>query len=375
MKLRFFSLGALLSLWLTAAVFPADPVAAWDFTGGTHGWTGNARVAALNATPEGLAVKCLGEDPWIEGPGFDVPAGAMLRVTVTMKSSASPSAQFFYGPSFVPGRNSSFAVQNDGRWHTYTVILPKAGGPRTRLRLDPCDGEARIVVRSIGVEAIRRPKPPVFAKPSTAHTIESPHIVRAGQLRLVHDPKIWNGLRLRFGEKDLEKHANGLGATVLADILEAATLCADEDLITQALAVLDKQTAAYGGTVPRGAQTWEIPLHTPDILASAHLVRAYSFGYILSGRKSYLEQARYWAWTGVPFVYLVNPTDGDGHIRFELAGWGDQPYRLVLAGVAERPADLRVNERVLEARPDPGTGVLVVPLQGPARILIANPAP
>jgi hypothetical protein len=31
-------------------------------------------------------------------------------------------------------------------------------------------------------------------------------------------------------------------------------------------------------------------------------------GYLLTGYRDYLEQARYWAWTGVPFVYLVNPT-------------------------------------------------------------------
>jgi hypothetical protein len=62
--------------------------------------------------------------------------------------------------------------------------------------------------------------------------------------------------------------------------------------------------------VPRGAQTWECPLHTPDILASAQMVRCYTLGYELTGNTNYLEQARYWAWTGVPFVYLVNPTAG-----------------------------------------------------------------
>jgi hypothetical protein len=55
---------------------------------------------------------------------------------------------------------------------------------------------------------------------------------------------------------------------------------------------------------PRGAQTWELSLHTPDILASAHLVRAYVRGYELSGKKEYLDLARKWALSGVPFVYL-----------------------------------------------------------------------
>jgi hypothetical protein len=93
-------------------------------------------------------------------------------------------------------------------------------------------------------------------------------------------------------------------------ILEAAALTADKELIDEALKLLDKQTALYAETVPRGAQTWEVPLHTPDILASAHMIKAYALGYIISGKEEYLEQARYWAWTGIPFVYLYPPTSG-----------------------------------------------------------------
>jgi len=87
-------------------------------------------------------------------------------------------------------------------------------------------------------------------------------------------------------------------------------LSGDKVLIDKALELLDKQTSLYADTVPRGAQTWEVPLHTPDILASAHIVKAYTLGYIISGDEKYLEQARYWAWTGVPFVYLYPPTSG-----------------------------------------------------------------
>ena len=54
---------------------------------------------------------------------------------------------------------------------------------------------------------------------------------------------------------------------------------------------------------PRGAQIWECALHTPDILASALLVHAYVRGYELTGDHSYLDYARKWALTGVPFVY------------------------------------------------------------------------
>jgi hypothetical protein len=91
------------------------------------------------------------------------------------------------------------------------------------------------------------------------------------------------------------------------DLLEAAAFSGDRDLIAAALERLRAMKKFHNG-VPRGAQTWECPLHIPDILASAQMCRAYTLGYELSGDSAFLEEARYWAWTGVPFVYLVNPT-------------------------------------------------------------------
>lgn len=55
--------------------------------------------------------------------------------------------------------------------------------------------------------------------------------------------------------------------------------------------------------VPRGAQTWELSLHTPDILASAYQVWAYVRGFELTGDPQWLAEARRWALSGVPFVY------------------------------------------------------------------------
>jgi hypothetical protein len=112
---------------------------------------------------------------------------------------------------------------------------------------------------------------------------------------------------LDYGRTHRAREANGLTASVVATLLEAAVFSGDRALQESGLRqlwALDK----FRNTVPRGAQTWEIPLHTPDILASAHLVRAYTLGYELTGDPALLEQARYWAWTGVPFVYLSPPT-------------------------------------------------------------------
>lgn len=55
--------------------------------------------------------------------------------------------------------------------------------------------------------------------------------------------------------------------------------------------------------VPRAAQVWEVPVHTPDILASADACEAYLEGYFITGRKPYLDKAVYWGRTGLPFVY------------------------------------------------------------------------
>jgi hypothetical protein len=111
-----------------------------------------------------------------------------------------------------------------------------------------------------------------------------------------------------YAKTHYSDEANGLTSRVVVDLLEAAAFCGDADLLDaglKRLAAMDK----FRNGVPRGAQTWECPPHTPDILASAQMVRAYTLGYQLTGRTNWLEQARYWAWTGVPFVYLVNPAD------------------------------------------------------------------
>jgi hypothetical protein len=112
-----------------------------------------------------------------------------------------------------------------------------------------------------------------------------------------------------YGRTHFAPDANGLTAQVVASVLEAASFCGDPHLIQEGLRVL-QALDKFANTVPRGAQTWEIPLHTPDILASANLVRAYTLGYELSGEPHFLEQACYWAWTGVPFTYLAPPAEG-----------------------------------------------------------------
>jgi hypothetical protein len=108
--------------------------------------------------------------------------------------------------------------------------------------------------------------------------------------------------------------------TVLA-VLERALYSGDKTLIDQGLQKL-RALNKFRNTVPRGAQTWEVPLHTPDILASAYMLRVNLIGYELTGDVDLLEQARYWAWTGVPFVYLTQPVDAPVGVYSTIAVFG-----------------------------------------------------
>ncbi len=100
--------------------------------------------------------------------------------------------------------------------------------------------------------------------------------------------------------------SSGWTAIRAQDLLEHALITSDaraKEAGIKALKFLDTTTR------PEGAQTWELQLHVPDILASARLVRAYLAGYRLTDDKHYLDRAVYWAKTGLPFVYLWNAKD------------------------------------------------------------------
>ena len=100
-----------------------------------------------------------------------------------------------------------------------------------------------------------------------------------------------------------EDTAVGVCARPAQVLLDYARLTGDKASLDAGLRALDFMTAKRFD-VPRGAQVWEIPLHTPDQLASAYAVWAYVRGYELTGKKEYLAEARRWALSGIPFVYL-----------------------------------------------------------------------
>jgi hypothetical protein len=105
----------------------------------------------------------------------------------------------------------------------------------------------------------------------------------------------------QYARGHFEDTASGICAQPAADLLEYAWLTGDRRALEAGVRTLEYMKRFR---TPRGAQTWEVPLHTPDLLASAHLVQAYVRGYELTDNREYLEHARKWALSGVPFVYL-----------------------------------------------------------------------
>lgn len=73
------------------------------------------------------------------------------------------------------------------------------------------------------------------------------------------------------------------------------------DLYDAAENVLEYMAACK---VPRAAQVWEVPFHSPDILASAYAVEAFMEAYQFTGETRWRDAARNEARRGLPFVYF-----------------------------------------------------------------------
>lgn len=123
----------------------------------------------------------------------------------------------------------------------------------------------------------------------------------------------------------------GLTARAATAVLEYALLSADGEARTAGMKAL---AAMRQFRVPRAAQVWEVPVHTPDILASAQAVDAYLAGYRLTGDARLLQDAIYWARTGLPFVYVWHPTDQPAMQGATIPVFGGTSYVLSWLAVA-----------------------------------------
>ncbi len=79
--------------------------------------------------------------------------------------------------------------------------------------------------------------------------------------------------------------------------------------------------------VPRAAQVWEVPVHTPDLLAAADAVDAYLEAYRYSGDERWLRDAVVWARRGLPFVYLWDDAEKPFLVGGSIPVFGATWYR------------------------------------------------
>ncbi len=79
--------------------------------------------------------------------------------------------------------------------------------------------------------------------------------------------------------------------------------------------------------VPRAAQVWEIPVHTPDVLAAADAVDAYVEAFRFAGDRRWLDDAVLWAKRGLPFIYLWSDAEKPYLVGGSIPVFGATWYR------------------------------------------------
>lgn len=122
----------------------------------------------------------------------------------------------------------------------------------------------------------------------------------------------YSGKYLRGSEVD---YASGHNGNFTYTLLEVWRLSGDKEALDAALKGLE---FANKERTPRGAQVWELSIHTPDIMGSSRLVLSNVLAYEATGEEKYLDAARRWAISGLPFVYLWEDPD--------LKAWSGDKY-------------------------------------------------
>lgn len=113
----------------------------------------------------------------------------------------------------------------------------------------------------------------------------------------------------KYRRGHFEDTASGWCAAKAVVLLEHARIAGDRSSLEAGLRALEYLQRFR---TPRGAQTWELSLHTPDILAAAAAVTANLRAFQCTGDRRWLSAAHTWAQRGLPFVYLGDDADSFG---------------------------------------------------------------
>lgn len=119
---------------------------------------------------------------------------------------------------------------------------------------------------------------------------------------------------LHYGRTHWADHANAYTAARLVQAANLALFSGNPDIRQSFLRTLDAFLVTYRHDIPRGGQTWEVPLHTPDLVGSYSITELCLVAYGLTHDARYLAEARHWLLTGVPFIYLLEPASTGGPV-------------------------------------------------------------
>jgi arylsulfatase A-like enzyme len=112
------------------------------------GWS--AHGCDLDAVSGTLVLTSRGGDPYITSEPFEPSAGP-VAIEIDMSSTSSGVGQLFYttGEDFYTvKRKVNFAVEHDGKMHSYRIELPADARPDT-IRIDPCMAQGQVVFENI----------------------------------------------------------------------------------------------------------------------------------------------------------------------------------------------------------------------------------
>lgn len=138
--------------------------------------------------------------------------------------------------------------------------------------------------------------------------------------------------RTRFPEVESAETSFGYTAIRALEIMELAYLTGEREFFDAIRPSLEYLRSCE---VPRGGFYQDSPLHTPDLLTAATLVWLYSWAFEFSGEKEYLELARRYAFSGLPFVYLWS--DRENMLYTTVAKLGGTQRQLPQAFGVARP--------------------------------------
>jgi hypothetical protein len=136
-------------------------------------------------------------------------------------------------------------------------------------------------------------------------------------------------------------------------ILRYAALTGDSDAAGPGLRALEYIDRTF--RVPRASQAGEAPRGAPDLLTAAEAAECFLLGYRISGEERFLTRARYWADTGLTFVYFWGEKERPAMKHATLPIFGDSYAGRPWSGQAVQWRGLvfgRVLRELARVRPD-----------------------